>query len=113
MVDKYEYVYGMYDIKVDKEYHPNGEYVSTMHVAPGNIAQVALVTNEFHPTFVDSNGDTINKVDCADPLRRTSIEYYVTCKDIPGAADWIPILPTGITEINNEMLHPTSPLTSY
>ena len=51
-VDKFEYIYGAYDIGLyGKEYHPTGIYVSKPHNMAGNIMQVVLEAEEEHPVF--------------------------------------------------------------
>lgn len=119
-VDKFEYIYGAYDIGVyGKEYHPTGIYVSKPHNMAGNIMQVVLEAEEEHPVFYKNyregqdlrrgiiqkkiwSGDSI--INSGDPLRRTSVEYYVTAKENPENKDWIPILPLGQNGVNQEVI---------
>jgi hypothetical protein len=118
-VDKYEYVYGAYDIKFQgKEYYPKSVYLSKPYIMSGNVSQIVLEAEEWHPTF-RSNGNLIGKTKYVDGvlvnvdgrtankdelLRRTSVEYYVTALENPGVDDWKPILPLGQAMINQEVL---------
>jgi hypothetical protein len=109
-VERYEYVYGAYEIQVrGQEYNQSGVYVSVPHSVNGNIQTVVLESKEWHPIFLDADG-ILNKktwnsiggiIDYAEPLRRTSVEYSVSCDDFE---PWIPILPLDQIYINNELL---------
>lgn len=104
-VDKFEYVYGAYDIScISRDYVMTSVYVSKPHMIDGNVQQVVLEANESHPLFYDELGETITKQGSSDPIRRTSVEYYVAPKSDPGPNDWFPILPLGQTHVNNEVL---------
>ena len=112
-VEKYEYVYGAYEIDVfGNEYNPEGIFVSRPHEISGNVQRVVLEAKEKHPVFTNLSGNIIKKktlnenliiVDHEEPLRRTSVEYYVSCGDSPNDP-WYPILPLDQTYINNEFL---------
>lgn len=109
-VHKYEYVYGAYEIDVaGNEYNRVGIYVSKPYPVSSNVVQVVLEANEWHPTFTKADGTVIGKkwfdidgsikhIDI--PLRRTSVEYYVS----PDGAAWYPILPLVQDTVDNEML---------
>ncbi len=122
-VEKYEYVYGAYDIQVrGNEYNPVGIYVSKPHEVNGNVQRAVLEASEWHPVFKNSAGSVLCKkayttdgtlVTTDTPIRKTSIEYYLACGDSP-KDPWIPILPLDQAEVNNELLrflnlsHPTA-----
>jgi hypothetical protein len=111
-VEKYEYVYGAYEISVrGQEYNNKGIYVSKPHTVNGNVQTVVLEASEWHPTFLNSQGGLLTKksyndngelVQTGEPLRRTSIEYYIS----PGESNenWIPILPLTQIGVNSELL---------
>ena len=109
-VDKFEYTYGAYDISFkNKVYHPSSVYVSKPHTTSGNVLQVVLDAKEEHPLFYNEWGEVIKKQDSDKPLRRTSVEYYVSAIDNPGISDWHPILPLNQIEIDNELILPENP----
>jgi hypothetical protein len=106
-VDKYEYVYGMYDMKASgMTYDPISIYTSVKHEVAGNVQAVVLEANEWHPLFHDSQGNTIKKFGGEADLRRTSVEYYVSHRDEPTEQEWFPILPINLAAdgVNNEQL---------
>lgn len=106
-VDKYEYVYGAYDIRcLGVIYNDASIYVSKPHAATGNVRRIALEVEERHPTFRDKAGNTIMRDGSDKPLLRTSVEYYISHRANPSATEWYPILPLGQTTIDNEMLMP-------
>lgn len=107
LVDKYEYVYGMYDVHCyGMEYNNVSIYVSKPHVATGNVRRIALEAEETHPTFRNAAGNIIMRDGSDKPLRRTSVEYLATYRDNPNATDWYPLLPLGYTDVDCEMLMP-------
>lgn len=112
-VEKYEYVYGAYEIGVfGNEYAEKSIFISKPHQVGGNVQRVVLEAEEEHPVFSTLSEDIIHKkkldqnlniVELGEPLRRTSIEYYVSCGDRPNDP-WYPIMPLGETYVNNEFL---------
>lgn len=111
-VEKFEYVYGAYDISIGgKEYQPKSVYVSKPFKIEGNVQQIVLEAEEEHPIFyindvLQTKRRYINgeKRSTDIPLRRTSIEYYVSASESPRPEDWIPVLPVGQYEVNQEFL---------
>lgn len=115
--EKYEYVYGAYEIGAfGNEYSEESVFVSRPHHVGGNVQRVVLEAEEEHPIFPASISpskldylrkkgfdENLNIIDLDEPLRRTSIEYYVSCGDSPNDP-WYPILPLGQTYVNNEFL---------
>lgn len=116
-VEKYEYVYGAYEIGAfGNEYHDKGIFVSRPHQIGGNVQRVVLEAEEEHPIFPASISlsdldylrkkgfdENLNIIDLDEPLRRTSVEYYVSCGDST-SDPWFPILPLSQTYVNNEFL---------
>lgn len=91
--NKYQYNYGLSNIFMFNTERPSrGIYVSKPFEAPGTIRTLQIHTDELHP-LVD------NKI-------FTDVEYYVTHKDNPLAADWVSILPVGRNIIRSELLQP-------
>lgn len=111
-VEKFEYVYGAYNISISgKEYQPKSIYVSKPFKTEGNVQQIVIEAEEDHPTFYTNNilqtkQRYINgeKRSTDIPLRKTSVEYYVSASESPKPEDWIPLLPVGRQEINQEFL---------
>lgn len=111
-VDKYEYVYGFYNIGVKSQtYESKGIHISKVHDAPSNIQHIALETTEQHPVYTEDNKtikrDIMNngaQEPTDEPMRFTSVEYYVTHLDKTEDGGWLPILPLGQTDIKNELL---------
>jgi hypothetical protein len=96
----YKYSYGISDINIaSREFSPKSMYISKPFEINGNVMEVSLNTVEHHP-IRRTLSDKINPYD-------TSIEYYITFKESiaenDGAA-WIPILPKGQDEVDNELL---------
>lgn len=93
---KYRYEYGIRDIKLkNKEYGKVAGYVSEPHIKYGNIIAVELnvsdeLTQISDQPYFNNYGD--------------AIEYYVSFRSNPALNDWIPILPSNYTAINNELL---------
>jgi hypothetical protein len=109
--ERYEYVYGAYEMGLNnQEYNTTGIYVSKVHPVTGNVQRVVIESKEWHPVIYRDNGTVIKKqafddngniVTIDEPLRRTSIEYSVSCRD---DGEFIPILPLGQTRVNNEFM---------
>lgn len=83
----YEYAIGIKNISMaSKVYNEKSIYVSQAIPVEGNVMEVLFDAIEEHPIFDNTSGKTVT--------RRTSVEYYLTTAEKPGASDWIPILPS-------------------
>lgn len=93
----YRYAYGIKDIQIkNKKYEMASVYVTKPIVLDGNIAEVSLETDDYNQAM-NNLSTGINPFD-------TSIEYYISFKEVPALEDWIPILPKNETFIENELL---------
>jgi hypothetical protein len=109
LVNKFEYVYGAYEIDVNgKTYSPSGVYVSREIPTVGNIRQIALNTDEKHTyvAFNDSGGLEVCSPDREGSFQATSAEWYISPVENPSLDDWIPILPSEYTDSNGLLYVP-------
>jgi hypothetical protein len=105
-VNKYEYVYGAYEISVrGKSFASKGVYVSKPIRTKGNTKQTSLVTSETHTdmVFKETSGELVLFDTMAEhekeiyrnvKFRATSTEWYISPKEMPNNQDWLPIIPT-------------------
>lgn len=95
----YVYSLGIRDIQAKSiQYGDKQAYVTKPLAVPGNVMEVQLEAEENHPLFDDLSGK-------ANP-RQTSVEYYLSYKQKPGAADWVPLLPLDQETVVGERLLP-------
>jgi hypothetical protein len=98
LVNKFEYVYGMYEINVRGiTRFSSGVYVSKPMPTKGNIRQVSLDTIESHMNlYYNSKTNSIEmspSSSSSTAFQATAIEWYVSPDTEPNANSWIPILP--------------------
>lgn len=97
----YEYNFGIQSISVGGSVQNyKGVFVSKKVPASGDIGELRLKAKDNHFNYVNTDKDS---------LVATSVEYSVTNKSRPDEeADWKPILPIGIFQIEGERFYPDS-----
>lgn len=110
LVNKYEYVYGMYEIEVyGKNHLSSGVYVSKPIYTKSNIRQVSLNASieEMYLKYNSNTKQIEMSYDTIDPGRfqATSVEWYVSPKEEPDIKEWFPILPLEVELDSNNRPH--------
>jgi hypothetical protein len=90
-IERFEYLFGAREIQAnDADHLPEAHYASPQYRPDSTLLQIQIDPIEEHASFTDSSGD----------YRKTSIEY--DAEIAPGRR--VPLLPKGLTVVQNELL---------
>lgn len=112
VVNKYEYIYGIYEIKISsKNYHSEGVYVTRPIKTTGNIKEISIDSNESH-MYLQYDAKlkklSLPSDSISNNFQATAVEWYISTS----SNEWINVLSSndikdGLPFVACEVLKPS------